>query len=85
MKPPYPLPYLVAFIIILGFTLQGYSQTCGFDIQHQHLLRTSNLYKNQLAAVEAKANALLADREFMKVDAPVYRIPVVVHVIHNGL
>src|SRR3954464_2229578 len=85
MKPFYPLKPLLASLFLLFTVFESYAQDpCAFDKIHRTLLKNSSEYKKAFAESENKVKALLSDKDFMKVQAPVYRIPVVVHVIHNG-
>jgi hypothetical protein len=85
MKPLNPVKPILASFILLFNVFNAYSQDpCGFDIQHRWLLKNNSIYKKAVAETEQKVQALLRDKDFMKVQAPVYRIPVVVHVVHNG-
>ena len=84
MIPLHPVKQLFAFLILVFCVLKGYAQPCGFDAVQQNLLKTNPLYKTIQRESEKKLKALLANKDFLKVEAPVYTIPVVVHVIHNG-
>jgi hypothetical protein len=76
---------LFAFLILLFNVVSGFSQfSCGFDYAHQRLLKTNTLYKKTFTESESRIKTLLSNKDFMKTQGTVYRVPVVVHVIHNG-
>ena len=70
MKPINPVKPILAFIILLLNVLNAYSQeSCGFDKHHREKLKQNSSYKKAFAETELKVAALLADKEFMKVQA----------------
>jgi hypothetical protein len=85
MKPLYPLKTSVSLLIFTLFFLKASAQDmCGFDQRHQQLLKFDPEYKKAVTDAEKNIKDLLANKDFAKTHAEVYRIPVVVHVIHNG-
>src|SRR5687767_1936439 len=85
MKLFNPVKTTLAALILLFNVFNAYSQVpCAFDIQHRWQLKNNSFYKKAIAEANKKAKTLLSDKDFMRVQAPVYRIPVVVHVVHNG-
>ena len=66
-----------------------FSQSCGFDIIHQRRMQTDPLYRSMVADQENSLQRIItAQKEIvhspLAPHAPLYTIPVVVHVIHTG-
>src|SRR3954471_22732031 len=90
MKLFYPLkaasPLFLFLALSLFFTaIEARAQKdCGFDKQHQLLLKKDAAYKTAIAAMRDQVKSFIVNRQFHKTEAQVYKIPVVVHVIHLG-
>ena len=79
---------LLKIALFLGLAcaqLSLFSQvrTCGFDTVHRQLLRQNETYRKTVPANEARVQQRLRQPS-LRGTGIVYRIPVVVHVIHNG-
>lgn len=87
-------PIGVALIVCILFTQPGWSQpVCGFDALHNRSLNTDATYRRlaqeneshlQQIITEQKARRQRPSARLSDANAPLYVIPVVVHVLHTG-
>jgi len=83
----FPCTRLSLLLLVLLFGFNSFSQTdCGFDKQHKSLLLTNAAYKANIQALNLRLQKM-SDQRRLSPNSPlatVYKIPVVVHVIHKG-
>ena len=76
-----------SFLAALLFFQITFSQTdCGFDERHRAMISSDSSYRNSVKSLNSRLQQLNQHR-MLAPNSPlavVYRIPVVVHVIHNG-
>jgi len=70
-------------ICLLNHQAQAQAEPCAFDRIHTDLLRSNVAYKKAISLNEEKVSNRLSS-EGSKILGTVYKIPVVVHVIHKG-
>ena len=76
---------LLLFLSLFAVINVGAQTTCGFDNTHQYLLRNNREYKKKLEEYETSIQKRIATKARLNdVKAELYRIPVVVHVVHRG-
>ena len=76
-------------VLLSGFFIPfvAFSQDkCGFDIIHQNLLKTNLNYKEEFNSHNKKLgdNYSRKDLRVKKIESNIYKIPIVVHIMHNG-
>lgn len=85
MKPLYLRTALLLYGMLTCYF--SYSQTdCGFDERHKTLIATDSSYRKSISKIDTRFQQINALRGITAniTTGVVYRIPVVVHVIHRG-
>ena len=77
---------LLAFLSLFSVTHVIAQSTCGFDNTHQYLLRNNRDYKKKIEENESAIQQRIAATKSRLdgVNTQVYKIPVVVHIVHRG-
>ena len=80
-------PNLILLLIaLLFFKMESKAQTaeCATDYIHNNLMKTDSVYRKKLLVLESEVEAIIKNQATNKLTSIIYRIPVVVHVIHLG-
>jgi hypothetical protein len=77
---------ILLIIALLFFKMESKAQTaeCATDYIHNNLMKTDSVYRNKLLVLESQVGDIIKNQATNKLTSIIYRIPVVVHVIHLG-
>ncbi len=75
---------LITFLLFLQMQGMGQRTECGTDYIHNHLMQTDSVYRKQIRLIESQVEARTQNHANIEFGGTLYRIPVVVHVIHLG-